>query len=320
MIAVVIPYFQREGGILRRSLASIQSQADFGMPIHVIVVDDASPHPADLEVDGFGKDGMTLQVIKQANGGPGAARNEGLRNVPAGTRYVAFLDSDDEWSNDHLCRAVAALELGHDFYFANLFQLGQSIDGFSRAGRIVPSQHPSIECPHAGLHRYAGDMFDQIVRGNVIGTSTVVYAFERYPEVRFRVDLTRAGEDYLFWMALVKAGVRIAFSAKVEATYGKGVNVYSGAVWASDEFFIRVRHEMTYRKATQQLFDLSVDQRKHLAACIAELRDAFAGAVLHRWRHGPRFSQPLLTQQVSMDIASLWSIPRKAMQLVLRRS
>ena len=46
MICVVIPYYQREPGILRRALASIAAQRDCPLPIHVIVVDDASPAPA----------------------------------------------------------------------------------------------------------------------------------------------------------------------------------------------------------------------------------------------------------------------------------
>ena len=69
-------------------------------------------------------------------------------------------------------------------------------------------------------------MFDQIIRGNPIGTSTVVYDFARHAAQRFKVEFTNAGEDYLFWMQLVRSGARIAFSSRSQAQYGKGVNIY----------------------------------------------------------------------------------------------
>ena len=42
----------------------------------------------------------SVQVIVQPNGGPGSARNTGLDSAPPDTRYIAFLDSDDEWTPD----------------------------------------------------------------------------------------------------------------------------------------------------------------------------------------------------------------------------
>jgi glycosyltransferase involved in cell wall biosynthesis len=115
MITVVIPYFQRSPGILAKALASIAAQEGCPLPIQVIVVDDASPAPVAAELAGVGAMPHPVRVITQANGGPGAARNTGLDHAPPGTRYLAFLDSDDEWMPDHLARAVAALECGYDF-------------------------------------------------------------------------------------------------------------------------------------------------------------------------------------------------------------
>ncbi len=317
MIAVVIPYFQREPGILRRALASIAAQKDCPLPVQVLVIDDSSPVPAEQELAGFDCPGLQVCVHRQPNGGPGAARNTGLSKLDPSTRLIAFLDSDDEWSDRHLARAVHALESGFDFYFANLFQLGQTVDGFSRAGRITPKDHPVIAGPFADLHGYRGDMFDQIMRGNVIGTSTVVFRREGFGDLRFRVDLARAGEDYLFWMSLVRRGVRIAFSSQVEATYGRGVNIYSGATWASDEYLVRVRNEITYRKATRQLFPVSAEQSKHLDRCLRELRDGFAGALVHRLRHGPGLSAGLLATHFRLDPGSLPAIPVKVAELAI---
>src|SRR5262249_35341512 len=98
---VIIPYYQREPGILRRALKSVfaQTHTDFD----VVVVDDSSPSPVELELEAFPLDERArIIVIKQPNAGPGGARNMGLDHVPADSSYVALLDSDDEWTNDHL--------------------------------------------------------------------------------------------------------------------------------------------------------------------------------------------------------------------------
>ena len=75
MITVVIPYFQREPGILARALASIAAQQACPLPVHVIVVDDASPVPTAQELASVGRVPYTVQVVQQPNGGPGSARN-----------------------------------------------------------------------------------------------------------------------------------------------------------------------------------------------------------------------------------------------------
>jgi len=311
MIAVVIPYFQRNAGILRKALASIAAQQPTSMPVHVIVVDDASPMPAQAEVAAAAlPQAIGVKVILQPNGGPGAARNTGLDAVPSGTRYVAFLDSDDEWSPDHLARAVAALEDGYDFYFADLYQLNQSVGAFARAGRIHPDDHPRLPTLYDGLHAYKGDMFDQILRGNVVGTPTVVYRWDRFAALRFRIEFTTAGEDYLFWMSLVTQGARVAFSSQIETTCGKGVNVFAGSGWGTEGHLLRVHQEIRFRHAIRQSFTLDKTQRKHVSKDLQRLRLAFVRDILHRFRHGKGFADGLLAQHMKADPltfgASLW--------------
>ena len=295
MIAVVIPYFQKEPGVLRRALASVAAQRNVPGQVAVVVVDDASPAPARDEIDALTMPpGMRLHVVEQKNGGPGAARNAGLAFISQDTQYVAFLDSDDEWTPQHLARAVTALEQGYDLYFADHLQLGQNVSALTRAGRIDPSLHPLMTDAPPALHCYQGDMFDQILRGNVVGTSTVVYRFANFKSERFRIEFTTAGEDYLFWMKLVTSGARTAFSSEVEAVYGKGVNVYSGSGWGTEAFLLRVSQEIRFRKAVIASFSLNEIQRKHVAADLGRLREAFLRDVFRRLRHGQGFPHHLL--------------------------
>lgn len=96
---VVIPYYQKQHGVLGRALASVFAQTvqDFDL----VIVDDESPYPIENEIAELSEAQQNrIKIVKQKNGGPGGARNTGLDNVPAETSYVAFLDSDDIWIPD----------------------------------------------------------------------------------------------------------------------------------------------------------------------------------------------------------------------------
>jgi glycosyltransferase involved in cell wall biosynthesis len=87
--SVVTPVFNR-AALLREMLASVAAQRfeDF----EVLLVDDGSTDdPAHI----VQASGVKVEVLRQENRGPGAARNLGLRHATG--EYVAFLDSDDVW-------------------------------------------------------------------------------------------------------------------------------------------------------------------------------------------------------------------------------
>ena len=319
-VTVVIPYFQRQPGVLRKALRSVAAQIACPLPIHVLVVDDASPAAAAAEVAGLRPEtAIDVRIIEQPNGGPGAARNTGLSAASPDTKYLAFLDSDDEWSADHLARAVRALDAGFDLYFADHLQLGQQTSAFARARRIQPQDHPAIGAVEEHLHAYQGDLFDQILRGNVIGTSTVVFRWAKFARERFQVEFKTAGEDYLFWMALARQGAATAFSSRSEATYGRGVNVFSGAGWGTEAHLQRLHHEIRFRCAVRNQHPLSAAQRRHVQDDLKRLRQDFARDVLHRIRHGKRFPPGLLREHAKADLPTYLALPVNLSRIVLGR-
>src|SRR5690242_14818469 len=118
-VAVVIPFFQRQRGLLRRAVASIFTE-DRSPAAEVIVIDDGSPVRAADELAGLSVPaGSSIKLIEQANRGVAAARNAGLDAVAPSTRYVAFLDSDDMWTTAHLRKMCRAFAQGADFYFSD---------------------------------------------------------------------------------------------------------------------------------------------------------------------------------------------------------
>lgn len=320
MICVVIPYYQREAGILRRALASVAAQQACPLPLHVIVVDDGSPAAAAAEIDAAGPMPCTVQTIVQANAGPGAARNTGIAQRPAGTEYLAFLDSDDEWSPDHLARALSALRAGFDFYFADFMQPGAGVSAFARAGRIPLAQHLAIDSAAADLYAFQGNLQDQVIVGNVIGTPTVVYDVRRLATQRFLVEFRNAGEDYLFWLDVAAASARVAFSSRCEVVCGRGVNVYAGAGWGSDAHMQRIHDEMRFRKLTRRRYVLTRSQQAHIAAAVGELRASFARDLLHRLAHRKTLSPRLLLAQLRLDPMSYLMLFANAVRLVRQRA
>jgi glycosyltransferase involved in cell wall biosynthesis len=89
-VSVVIPAY-RASSTLGRALASVRNQTL--MPLEILVVDDGSE--ADLAT-GLGPEFGAIDLLRRENGGPAAARNDGLGRVRGD--LVGFLDADDFWN------------------------------------------------------------------------------------------------------------------------------------------------------------------------------------------------------------------------------
>ncbi len=111
--AVVVPYYQNKEGVLRKCLTSAIDQKDID-DFEIIVVDDVSPVTPESELrDIMNEHPGKIRIIKQGkNMKQGRARNRALDELRPETEYVAFLDSDDEWTDDHLRNAIFALDKG----------------------------------------------------------------------------------------------------------------------------------------------------------------------------------------------------------------
>jgi succinoglycan biosynthesis protein ExoW len=292
VVIVVIPYFQRAPGLLAGALRSVAAQ-DANAELRVIVVDDGSPARASDELASIQDLSLNVRVVYQSNAGPGAARNAALDQVGDDAQFVAFLDSDDRWRPQHLSRALVALASGADVYFSNLVHLNADASAFERSGRIAAIAKSPISA-ELGLWAFDGDMLNQVVMGNLIGTPTVVYRHGRFADHRFRPEFRRAGEDYLFWMGLAAKKARFCFGTEPMVDCGRGVNVYSGAGWGTDGFARRLYDELLYRIASEREFQLSAPANKHVKAQKRALAESFGADLAHRVRHRLAVDWPLI--------------------------
>jgi hypothetical protein len=105
-VSVIVPLYNKQRTV-ERAIRSIQGQTF--QNFELIVVDDGSTDASLDRLLATGIDGdPRFHLIKQANRGPGAARNEAARCARG--RHLAFLDADDEWTPDFLQCATASLQ------------------------------------------------------------------------------------------------------------------------------------------------------------------------------------------------------------------
>src|SRR5262245_7900755 len=102
-ISIILPLYNK-AAYVGRALSSILSQSfeDY----ELLVVDDGSTDEGASVVRSFRDRRITM--LYQSNGGPGAARNLGLRYAQGD--LVAFLDADDEWLPHYLSESVKLLD------------------------------------------------------------------------------------------------------------------------------------------------------------------------------------------------------------------
>jgi glycosyltransferase involved in cell wall biosynthesis len=104
LISIILPTYNR-ASVIKRAVMSILDQAytDF----ELLIIDDGSIDDTADVVGGI-NDERIRYIKNDTNQGQTIARNIGLKEVSG--KYIAFLDSDDEWDKNYLKRQQSILK------------------------------------------------------------------------------------------------------------------------------------------------------------------------------------------------------------------
>ncbi|MFT7355924.1 MAG: succinoglycan biosynthesis protein ExoW [Pseudoalteromonas distincta] len=233
-VGVVIPFYQRESGILAKALLSIAAQQVKNTTFTIVIVDDGSPVAADEELATVTlPEHCRIELIKQKNAGPAVARNTALDYLQqCEISTVAFLDSDDVWKEQHIVEALSALSSGAGFYFCDHSRFDEksswfsSLDCFKHWDDTAAAYDIKLSANKQLAELSGANCFNLFIKDYLSQTSCIVYDFKSQPNARFDPSLVSAGEDFFLWLQLVRRCENIVFSFNKNTHCGEGVNIY----------------------------------------------------------------------------------------------
>ena len=275
LVSVVIPTFNA-AAYLPAAIESVlgQSFRDF----EVIVIDDGS---TDNTADAVGRYGDRVTYVRQpASGGPSGPRNAGIELARG--NWVSLLDSDDLMEPDRLAEFATfeAENPGVDLYFNNFRFInahGEICNPDFHAG--YPSfQRKLVESSVAGLSTISGpELVIELIRGNFIGTSSVIVRRDAITAVGgFDVSL-RNSEDRAVWLALARSGSVFGYSSTLSHAYRvRDDNISSRGLQNYDAIFEVLEREKQYSSDPRLLREIDLRARSYLLEKAWDLGDSGA--------------------------------------------
>ncbi len=146
LVSIVMPLWNR-ATVVRAAIESVQAQTHHDWEL--IVVDDGSTDDSVAVVTGMAAFDERIVVVAEGHGGVSAARNRGLARARG--RYVAFLDTDNQWRPGFLQVMLAELEAHPDWGMAHA-ALRASKDGEEYYRAFEGNHHHLLVANHVDLN------------------------------------------------------------------------------------------------------------------------------------------------------------------------
>jgi glycosyltransferase involved in cell wall biosynthesis len=205
--SVIIPLYNKEKYILK-TLESVINQSFKNF--EVIIVDDGSTDESFALIENI--EDIRIKIFRVENQGASSARNYGMQK--AKSDYIAFLDADDLWLNNHL---QVLFDLIQEFPEAGLFSTGYLISYNSHKKRAVIKGFPD-EFKGITTNFFKNNLYASIVNSSISAIKKSVLKNVN----GFDLNL-RSGQDTDFW-------IRIALNYKVALH-----NIVTGIYIKNDE-------------------------------------------------------------------------------------
>src|SRR5690554_1902013 len=198
MFSVIIPLYNKELSV-KNTIQSVlnQSYQDF----EIVIVNDGSTDNSVKEVEKI--DDKRIRLIHQENKGVSAARNRGIKE--AKYEWIAFLDGDDLWEEDHLAEINNMMQHYPNekvFVTSFVYSDGREIYRHPRSSNIFKIEN----------------YFNEAIKESLIWTSIVVVHKDCFATSGVFNEQLNRGEDLDLWARLAKS-FDIVKSSKVTAIY-----------------------------------------------------------------------------------------------------
>ncbi|AST93383.1 MULTISPECIES: glycosyltransferase family 2 protein [Sutcliffiella] len=203
LISIVTPAYNSEAYI-KDAIDSVLKQTYVNW--EMIIVDDCSKDKTVEMVRQYSDPRIKLVQLSK-NSGPAVARNTAMENARG--RYLAFLDSDDQWLPEKLEKQLLHMQ-ENDIAFSFTKYMKVDEDG-KDIGTIV-------EAPDTLSYK-------RLLKDNVIGCLTVMVDKEKVGNLKMENIRTR--QDWVLWLTILKKGFQAHGLQEVLAKYRERPNSVS---------------------------------------------------------------------------------------------
>ena len=212
-ISIIIPTYNRYS-VLKRAIQSIKNQTYTNYEI--IIIDDGSSDETYNIKDEF----SNVRYFYKQNGGVSSARNFGIKE--ARYEWIAFLDSDDEWSVEKLFLQV----LFHNEN-PNIF-ISYTDEKWIRDGKV-------INLPKK-FRKYDGDIFNKLLSHTFIAPSATMINKKLFDKVGLFDEDLEVCEDYDLYLRIAIDNKIGLIDKKLTIKYGGENDQLSSKFWGMDRF------------------------------------------------------------------------------------
>lgn len=193
VVFVIMPVFNGE----RYIEAAIRSVIAQTYPNwRLTVIDDSSTDSTVSVVQRLAQEDPRIRLIQNpVNVGVARSRNRGLDLFEGD--YAAFLDADDIWRADKLSMQIERMTRENADLVYSSYAIIDSEGNQARESYIVPGEIT----------------FEELLKENVIGCSTVLVSCAVAEKIRFKEDFYH--EDYCQWLELLRDGYKAVGCSEV---------------------------------------------------------------------------------------------------------
>ena len=255
-ISVVIPTYNRRRWI-GRAIRSVLEQTY--TPAEIIVVDDGS---SDGSMEYILENFPLVNFVKQSNQGVSSARNKGIRL--SSSKWIALLDSDDEWYPEKLEKQVKAIQEKPDHQFCHTEEIW--VRNGVRVNQMKKHQ------------KYGGHIFEKCLDMCRISPSSVLLQKSILDKTGWFDKELRVCEDYDLWLRVTARYPTLYLNEPLIIKYGGYKDQLSNVKGGIESYRINVLEKL-------MLIDLTTDQKRLVREMLIQKLSIYAKGAQNRGRH-----------------------------------